>query len=73
MGRIERTRHWSAGLWITSSRSYGGGACVEVRQVGGGIWVRDSKDPEGPRLAFTRAEWAAFVAGVRDGEFDQFC
>jgi len=32
--------------------------------------MRDSKDPDGPKLVFTPAEWAAFVAGVRDGEFD---
>ncbi len=32
--------------------------------------VRDSKDPSGPKLAFTTAEWDAFIAGVKDGEFD---
>ncbi len=33
------------------------------------ILVRDSKNRTGPALAFTPAEWAAFLAGVRDGEF----
>jgi Domain of unknown function (DUF397) len=33
--------------------------------------VRDSKDPAGPSLAFTTAEWEAFTAGVKDGEFDR--
>jgi hypothetical protein len=32
--------------------------------------MRDSDDPDGPVLAFTAAEWEAFVAGVKDGEFD---
>jgi len=32
--------------------------------------MRDSKDPDGPKLAFTASEWDAFVAGVKDGEFD---
>jgi hypothetical protein len=32
--------------------------------------MRDGKDPDGPTLAFTRSEWAAFTAGVRGGEFD---
>ncbi len=32
--------------------------------------MRDSKDPDGPVLAFTPAEWEAFVLGVKDGEFD---
>jgi hypothetical protein len=34
------------------------------------IIVRDSKNPGGPQLVFTPAEWEAFTAGVRDGEFD---
>jgi Domain of unknown function (DUF397) len=34
------------------------------------ITVRDSKNPDGPKLVFTPAEWEAFTAGLRDGEFD---
>ena len=30
--------------------------------------MRDSKDPDGPVLRFTGAEWTAFVAGVQDGD-----
>jgi hypothetical protein len=70
MARIERSRQWSAGAWFKSSRSYGGGACVEVRAIEGGVRVRDSKHPNGPQLAFTPREWAAFIEGVRAGEFD---
>ncbi len=59
-------------VWHKSSYSSGqGGNCVEVAQLDdGGRAVRDSKDPSGPALRFTPAEWAAFTAGVRDGEFD---
>ena len=32
--------------------------------------MRDGKDPNGPKLVFTPAEWEAFVLGVKDGEFD---
>ena len=32
--------------------------------------MRNSGDPDGPRLYFTEAEWDAFVLGVKDGEFD---
>ena len=32
--------------------------------------VRDSKDPDGPKLAFTTTEWNNFIAGAKDGEFD---
>jgi uncharacterized protein DUF397 len=34
------------------------------------ILMRDGKNPDGPVLAFTEAEWRAFIAGVKDGEFD---
>ncbi|MBM2614318.1 DUF397 domain-containing protein [Actinoplanes sp. LDG1-06] len=44
--------------------------CVEVALVDGFIGVRDSKDPFGPVLAFTRSEWAAFLTGVRGDEFE---
>jgi Domain of unknown function (DUF397) len=44
--------------------------CVEVAFVDGAIAMRDSKDPTGPVLIFTPAEWDAFVAGAKDGEFD---
>ena len=62
----------SSAMWRKSSYSGGnGGACVEFAVLrDGGLAVRDSKDPEGARLAFTADEWAAFTAGVRAGEFD---
>ncbi len=56
------------GPWVKSTFS-GVGDCVEVAR-GATIAVRDSKDPEGPVLEFTPAEWRAFLAGVRDGQFD---
>lgn len=34
------------------------------------IVMKDAKHPEGPVLYFTEAEWDAFIAGVKDGEFD---
>jgi len=44
--------------------------CVEVAFVDEAIAVRDSKNPTGPTLIFTAAEWDAFVGGAKDGEFD---
>ena len=61
----------TARCWAKSSLSYATGDCVEVARLGaGGVAVRDSKDPSGPVLSFTAAEWAAFLGGVRGGEFD---
>jgi uncharacterized protein DUF397 len=55
--------------WFKSSAS-GGGACVEVALLGDEILMRDSKAPEADVLRFGRAEWEAFLAGIRGGEFD---
>ncbi|TLS46245.1 DUF397 domain-containing protein [Streptomyces montanus] len=52
--------------WTKSSYSQGNGACVEVKSpLLSALAVRDSKDPEGPTLAFPADAWNAFVAEVR--------
>jgi Domain of unknown function (DUF397) len=58
--------------WKKSSYSGGnGGNCVEVaRNLPGVVVVRDSKDSEGPALAFTPDKWTAFLSGAQAGEFD---
>ncbi len=56
--------------WRVSSHSGGGGNCVQVAAADGFIVVGDSKNPTRPPHVFTSAEWAAFLAGVKDGEFD---
>jgi hypothetical protein len=60
-------------VWVRSSVSFSNGNCVEVTELpGGSVGVRNSRDPEGPVLAFTRGEWDAFLGGARRGEFDRF-
>jgi Domain of unknown function (DUF397) len=66
--RVEMT-DLSRAVWRKSSRS-GNGGCVEVATLKEHVAVRDSKHRHGPVLLFTAAEWAAFLGGVRDGEFD---
>lgn len=52
--------------WIKSSRSGAqGGNCVEIAAAPSAVLVRDSKDADGPRLAFGRQAWAAFAARVK--------
>jgi Domain of unknown function (DUF397) len=57
--------------WVKSSFSFANGNCVEVAELPGGwIGIRDSQDPGGPVLRFTRAGWAAFLGGARRGELE---
>jgi uncharacterized protein DUF397 len=54
--------------WVRSSFSFANGNCVEVAALpGGSVGIRDSRDPGGPVLRFTRAEWAAFLGAARRG------
>jgi hypothetical protein len=60
-----------AGLaWRKSSFS-GGDGCLEAAPYRDGlVAIRDSKDPASPVLFYTPHEWQAFLAGVRNNEFD---
>jgi Domain of unknown function (DUF397) len=62
----------SRAVWRKSTKSGGnGGQCVEVAtNLPGIVAVRDSKDPEGPKLIFTPGEWDVFVRAVHDGQFE---
>ncbi|MGD0556546.1 MAG: DUF397 domain-containing protein [Streptosporangiaceae bacterium] len=42
----------------------GNGDCVEVAASGNGILVRDSKDPNGPTLAYSVQDWRRFLAAT---------
>ncbi|MFE7276921.1 DUF397 domain-containing protein [Streptomyces sp. NPDC057623] len=57
--------------WLKARASIGAGECVEVAGLpDGGVAVRNSRDPEGPALVFTRAELRAFLCGAKEAEFD---
>jgi hypothetical protein len=56
--------------WRKSSYSSSNANCVEVRSETQVIDVRDSKNPDGPVLSFGSEDWAVFIAGVKQGEFD---
>lgn len=57
--------------WQKSSFTANNGECFELAPLpGGGVAVRDSKNPSGPHLCFTSGEWRAFKAGMTAGDFD---
>jgi hypothetical protein len=56
--------------WQKSSFCNGASSCVEIGKRENGVHVRDGKNPDGPVLVFDKEEWAAFLAGAKDGEFD---
>lgn len=57
--------------WFKSSRSNASGECVEVAHLpAGGVALRDTKDRSKPAHEYTPGEWAAFIGGVKNGEFD---
>ena len=65
-------------VWRKATASAGNGACVEVAGLPAsshsgpveafprGIYVRDSKDPDGGCLHFAAADWQAFVDRLRN-------
>jgi hypothetical protein len=49
-------------VWVKSSLSFSNGNCVEVTELpGGSVGIRNSREPGGPVLRFTRSEWDAFL------------
>lgn len=70
-GKITLSKEEREGLtWVKAQMSSHNGQCVEIASTPGKIAMRDSKDPDGPILVYTNAEFRAFLEGARNGEFD---
>ncbi|KAA2262982.1 DUF397 domain-containing protein [Solihabitans fulvus] len=54
-----------AGDWRKSSRSQSTANCVEVSFSDAAVAARDSKNPDGPILAFPATSWAGFLSYAR--------
>jgi Domain of unknown function (DUF397) len=79
--RLRSTRNWEIYMppsvppgpgdlsWHTA-RGCNGGSCIQVAASEDTIFIGDSKSPTGPVLSYSRDEWAAFAAGIRQGDFD---
>ena len=55
--------------WRKSSCSTGGNDCVEVAQTAASCLIRDSKDPDGTRLAVMPQAWAVFIHDIKHGVY----
>ncbi|KAB2376980.1 DUF397 domain-containing protein [Actinomadura montaniterrae] len=70
--RLTRARHAVHGghavnlVWRKASRSSAqGGDCVELASLTASVAVRDSKDPEGPKLMLGRDTFRALLADLK--------
>jgi hypothetical protein len=56
----------SRATWRKSTYSNNGGSCVEVGTGAPGVVaVRDSTNPDGPKLGFTSKQWTLFISTVK--------
>ena len=62
--------NFSRPVWRKSERSGSEQNCVEVAGLAGAVAIRDSKDPDGPKLAFDPSVWTAFTDAAKYGKFD---
>lgn len=58
--------------WVKATASGSNGNCVEMRQYGTSVEVRDTKAlGNGPSLRLTPSEFSAWIAGAKSGSFDR--
>jgi hypothetical protein len=67
--RTPKRRQRSAQAVWRRPRACATSECVEVAALAGEVAVRSSLSPD-VVLTFTKAEWGAFLRGVKAGDFD---
>ncbi|MGH3964074.1 MAG: DUF397 domain-containing protein [Pseudonocardiaceae bacterium] len=58
------------GQWFLPRRSGDGATCVQTKFTKDAVYVRNNRRPEAGTVVFDHAEWAVFVASVKDGDYD---
>ena len=54
-------------VWRRSSLC-GTSTCVEMASDSEAVYLRDAKDPSGPRLTFGHETWRAWIADLKNGD-----
>lgn len=62
-------RH-TTGEWFLPRRTENASACVQAKFTEDAVYVRNDRRPDAGTAVFDHAEWAVFVAGVKDGDYD---
>ncbi|MBV9013477.1 MAG: DUF397 domain-containing protein [Pseudonocardiales bacterium] len=58
------------GEWFLPRRSWNNSYCVETKFTKDAVYVRNNRRPDAGTAVFDHAEWAVFIAGVKDGDYD---
>ncbi|PZS28117.1 MAG: DUF397 domain-containing protein [Pseudonocardiales bacterium] len=58
------------GEWFLPGRSDNNATCVQTKFTDNVVYVRNNRQPDAGTAAFDHAEWAVFVASVKDGDYD---
>lgn len=66
----EKKTQFAVQEFVKSSACGWAGSCVGVAMKNGVIAVTNTTDPKRKTVFFTSEEWAAFIAGAKNGEFD---
>jgi Domain of unknown function (DUF397) len=69
-GRALDEVHVNGPRFAVSSSCHEGGCVAVAALPGGAVAVHDNTSADGPTLEFTAEEWTAFLAGVKNSEFD---
>ncbi len=58
------------GEWFLPGRSGNGATCVQTKFTEDAVYVRNNRRPDAGTAVFDHTEWAVFIAGVKDGDYD---
>lgn len=56
--------------WRKSTKSSGGGNCIEIAHDEATVGVRDTKDRTGGTLVFSTEGWQTFLDAIHQGEIN---